>query len=176
MPIAGRSLRDRHRGRYPRGRPRAMRRGRRNWCSGRTRQVFLQARRVSIGPARGFPHRAGQRPVLVVIEGIGSYGAGLSDRVLAAGFPVAEPAAMGSGDRRGVGKTDTIDAARIARSVLSVDIERLRRPRADGSRVAIRVLVVAREQTTCERTRTVNALTALVRTVELGVDARKSLS
>ena len=83
---------------------------------------------------------------------------------------------MGSADRRGVGKTDDLDAARIARSVLSVDIDRLRRPRADGSRVAMRVLVVAREQMTCERTRAVNALTALVRTVELGVDARKSLA
>ncbi|MBF7737752.1 transposase, partial [Rhodococcus sp. FH8] len=102
--------------------------------------------------------------------------AGLSDRVLAAGFPVAEPSVMGSADRRGVGKTDDLDAARIARSVLSVDIDRLRRPRADGSRVAMRVLVVAREQMTCERTRTINALTALVRTVELGVDARKSLT
>ncbi|MBW0288486.1 transposase, partial [Rhodococcus sp. MH15] len=101
---------------------------------------------------------------------------GLSDRVLAAGFPVAEPSVMGSADRRGVGKTDDLDAARIARSVLSVDIDRLRRPRADGSRVAMRVLVVAREQMTCERTRTINALTALVRTVELGVDARKSLT
>ena len=40
----------------------------------------------------------------------------------------------------------------------------------------MRVLVVAREQMTCERTRTINALTALVRTIELGVDARKSLS
>ncbi|MDV6278842.1 transposase, partial [Rhodococcus erythropolis] len=48
--------------------------------------------------------------------------------------------------------------------------------RADGSRVAMRVLVVAREQMTCERTRAINALTALVRTVELGVDARKSLT
>lgn len=121
-------------------------------------------------------HRAGQQAALVVIEGIGSYGAGLSDRVLAAGFPVAEPSVMGSADRRGVGKTDDLDAARIARSVLSVDIDRLRRPRADGSRVAMRVLVVAREQMTCERTRAVNALTALVRTVELGVDARKSLA
>ena len=120
--------------------------------------------------------RAGQQTALVVIEGIGSYGAGLSDRVLAAGFPVVEPSTMASGDRRGVGKTDDLDAARIARSVLSVDSDRLRRPRADGSRVAMRVLVVAREQMTCERTRTINALTALVRTVELGVDARKSLS
>jgi len=37
----------------------------------------------------------------------------------------------------------------------------------------MRVLVVAREQMTGERTRTINTLTALVRTVDLGVDARK---
>ncbi|MBT2271788.1 IS110 family transposase [Rhodococcus qingshengii] len=112
-------------------------------------------------------YRAGQQTALVVIEGIGSYGAGVADRVLAAGFSVAEPSTMASGDRRGVGKTDDIDAALIVRSVLSVDVDRLRRPRADGSRVAIRVLVVGREQMTCERTRTINALTALVRTAEL---------
>ena len=92
------------------------------------------------------------------------------------GIPGSRTLRDGSADRRGVGKTDDLDAARIARSVLSVDIDRLRRPRADGSRVAMRVLVVAREQMTCERTRAVNALTALVRTVELGVDARKSLA
>ncbi|MDI9909615.1 transposase [Rhodococcus sp. IEGM 1406] len=117
----------------------------------------------------------GQQPSLVVVEGIGSYGAGLSDRVLLAGFPVAELSTMGSADRRGVGKTDDLDAARIARSVPSVDVDRLHRPRADGSRAAMRALVVAREQMTCERTRAVNSLTALVRTVELGVDLRKSL-
>lgn len=116
--------------------------------------------------------RAGARPSLIVVEGIGSYGAGLTDRVLAAGLPVVEPAAMAAADRRGVGKTDALDAVRIARSVLSVDIDRLRRSRTDGPRVAMRVPIVAREQMTCERTGAINSLTALVRTVELGVDAR----
>ena len=71
-----------------------------------------------------------------------------------------------------------LDRARdwIARSVLSIDLARLRTPRADGPRVAMRVLVVAREQMTCERTRAINALTALVRTVDLGIDARKPLA
>ncbi|MGZ4556141.1 MAG: hypothetical protein ACXVGA_02170 [Mycobacteriaceae bacterium] len=43
----------------------------------------------------------------------------------------------------------------------------LRAPRelpTEHARVVMRVLVVAREQMTCERTRTINALTALVRT------------
>jgi transposase len=42
--------------------------------------------------------------------------------------------------------------------------------------VAMRVLVVAREQMTCKRTRAINALTALASTVEFGVDARTSLT
>lgn len=39
----------------------------------------------------------------------------------------------------------------------------------------LRVLVVAREQMVAERTRAINALTALLRTVDLGVDVRKAL-
>jgi transposase len=83
---------------------------------------------------------------------------------------------MAPGQRRGVGKTDALDAVRIARSVLAVESSRLRWPRAEGQRVALRVLVVAREQMTAERTRVINALTALLRTVALGVDVRKALA
>jgi transposase len=75
-----------------------------------------------------------------------------------------------SAQRRGVGKTDALDAIRIARSVLAVDTSRLRWPRATGPRVVLRVLVVAREQMVSERTRAINALTALLRTIDLGVD------
>ena len=45
-----------------------------------------------------------------------------------------------------------------------------------GHRAALRVLVVAREQMVAERTRMINALTALLRTINLGLDARKALS
>ena len=82
---------------------------------------------------------------------------------------------MAASDRRGVGKTDAVDAVRIARSVLGVDGSRLRWPRATGPRVELRVLVVAREQMVAERTRAINALTALLRTVDLGLDTRKAL-
>ncbi len=40
----------------------------------------------------------------------------------------------------------------------------------------MRVLVIARDQMTGERTRTINALIALVRTIDLGIDARKPLT
>lgn len=57
------------------------------------------------------------------------------------------------------------------------DLTALRHPRQDdGTRAALRVLVAARDQMTVERTANVNALIALVRTVDLGVDARKPLS
>ncbi len=86
---------------------------------------------------------------------------------------------MPANDRRGTGKSDELDAARIARAVLGLDTQNLRTRRAlatDQARVAMRVLVVAREQMTGEKTRAINALIAPVRTIDLGVDARKPLS
>lgn len=89
-------------------------------------------------------HRSAEQPALVVIEGVGAYGAGLAQRVADAGLLVAEPSAMPAAQRRGVGKTDALDAVRIARSVLAVDVSRLRWPRAIGPcpRVVLRVLMV----------------------------------
>jgi len=113
--------------------------------------------------------------VLVVVEGVGSYGAQLADLLVAAGLEVCEPSPIPS--HHGQGKSDDLDAARIARSVLGVDVAMLRRPRTDtGPRVALRVLVIAREEMTADRTRAINALTALVRTVDLGIDARRPLT
>lgn len=60
--------------------------------------------------------------------------------------------------------------------MLAVDISRLGWPRAEGARAALRVLVVAREQMAGERTRAVNAPTALLRITDLGVDSRKALT
>jgi transposase len=114
---------------------------------------------------------------LVVVEGTGSYGAIVTERLLASGHEVVEAPHMPAHGRQG--KSDEIDAVRIARAVLGLTVTELRTPRAlstDRSRVAMRVLVVAREQMTGERTRAVNALNALVRTIDLGIDARRPLS
>ena len=79
--------------------------------------------------------------------------------------------------RRGFGKSDPLDAHRIAAAVLPLEEEQLRRPRLnEGVRAALRVLVTARDSMTTDRTRTVNALTALLRINDLGFDARKSLT
>lgn len=109
---------------------------------------------------------------LIVVEGTGSYGAIVTERLELVGYRVVEAASMPAGDRRGIGKSDPLDAARIARAVLGLRDDELRTPRtptigsdpASGSRVALRVLVVARDQMTAERTRAINVLTALLRT------------
>ena len=67
-----------------------------------------------------------EQAALVVIECVGSYGAALTGRVVNAGLTVVEPASMAAAQRRAVGKTDAMDAVRIARSVGAVDTSRLR--------------------------------------------------
>ena len=114
---------------------------------------------------------------LWVIEGTSSYGAVLTGMVLASDFSVAEAPRVDSQHRAGVGKTDELDSARIARAALGLPVDKLRRPRlGKGIRQAIRILVASGELLAGERTRKVNALTALVRGNPLGIDARSSLS
>jgi transposase len=118
-----------------------------------------------------------ERATLIVVEGTGSFGAIVTERLQRAGLSVVEAARMPAGDRRGIGKNDELAATQIARAVLGLHFTSLRTPRelsSERARVAMRVLVVAREQMLGERTRTINTLTALVRTVDLGVDAPKN--
>ena len=113
---------------------------------------------------------------LWVIEGAASYGAVLAGAVSAEGYQVAEAARMDTRAHHGVGKSDTLDSLRIAKAVLPLEQNQLRHPRLDeGVRAALKVLVSAREAMTGERTRAVNALTALVRVNLLGLDGRKAL-
>lgn len=119
---------------------------------------------------------AGLVGVLFVVEGIGSYGAGLARLLTGQGRQVVEPSVMPKGQFRGTGKSDVLDAARIARSVAGIDTGQLRVPRSDGGiRTALQVLTGAREAATNERTKRLNILTALLRIYDLGVDARKPL-
>lgn len=119
----------------------------------------------------------GDATALWVIEGIGTYGAGIARVVADAGYDVVEAPRMNARGRRGTGKSDPLDAQRIAAGVLGLDEQQLRRPRQDqGVRAALRMLVSAREQLATERTMKVNALTALLRVNALGIDARRPLA
>ena len=94
-----------------------------------------------------------------------------------AGYEVVEAPRMSAKARHGVGKSDPLDARAIATAVLPLEEDRLRRPRADdGTRQALRVLVAARDQMAAEKTVNINALTALLRSNDLGIDARKPLT
>lgn len=113
---------------------------------------------------------------LWVIEGIDSYGAALAKAAQTAGYDVVEAARMSNTTRRGIGKTDPIDAFRIASAVLPLTTDRLRKPRLhDDLQAAVQILLTARDELTRERTRAINALTALLRTIDLGVDAPSAL-
>src|SRR5699024_12042571 len=77
---------------------------------------------------------------------------------------------------RSVGKSDPLDARAIATAAALLESVQRRFPRlADGARAGLRVLLGAREHMTFERIAKVNALTALLRSVELGVDDRSYL-
>lgn len=140
-------------------------------------QAQFPASAAGLARASGWAaRRTRDRPTLIAVEGVGSFGAGVARAFAAGGYRVVEAHPQSAGQRRGNGKSDALDAARIARSVLGVAVNEWRTPRADGIRNALRILVVARESMTRERTATINALTALVRTEELGIDARKPLT
>ena len=85
-------------------------------------------------------HAAGRRAFAV--EGTGSFGAGLTRFLTSRGELVCEVGRLRR-ERRSGGKTDALDAARAARSVLTQ--QRPTTPRAGGERQALQALVAARE-------------------------------
>lgn len=114
--------------------------------------------------------------VLISAEGTGSYGAVMADLLSETGYRVVEAPAPSAKRLRGTGKTDTLDAIIAARSTLVMDVQRLRDRRAGELQTALKVLTVAREQMNADRLRSINALTALLRTHDLGLDARRALT
>ncbi len=115
--------------------------------------------------------------VLWVIECVATYGARFARTVVDTGYQVVEAARMNARSDHAVGKSDSLDAHRIAAAVLPLTEEQLRYPRADdGERAALQVLVTARSNMTKDRTAAISALTALVRAADLGIDARHPLS
>lgn len=134
--------------------------------AGLARAIALVGRRTS-GPGQ----------TLWVIEGSATFGARLAHDATEGGYPVVEAARMNAKAHRGVGKSDPLDAQRIAAAVLPLELDQLRRLRQDhGPRAAVRVALAARDLMTNERTSAINALTGLLRAYNLGMDVRKPLS
>ena len=98
---------------------------------------------------------------LVGVEGTGSYGAGLTRHLMAAGVAVVEVDRSDRQDRYRSGKSDPLDAESAARAALSGKAKGAPRGR-DGTVEAIRALMVAKRSTRGERTRSINQARALV--------------
>jgi transposase len=126
--------------------------------------------------ALGWIRRKTTGEVLIAAEGTSSYGARMAATFAAEGLPVCEVKPPSRHAHAGRGKSDQIDAIAAGRTVLGVDAGRLTQPRAAGTRAALRVLLAARRSLDTRRTADRNALNALVRGFDLGVDARSALS
>lgn len=110
----------------------------------------------------------GDLGALWVIECAATYGAQLARAVTDTGYTVVEAARMNAKANRGIGKSDQLDARRIAAAVMPLEVDRMRQLRSDDAvRAGLRVLVTARELMTGERTANVNALLAMLRMVDL---------
>ncbi|WP_211880939.1 IS110 family transposase [Pseudarthrobacter albicanus] len=114
--------------------------------------------------------------VLLSMEGTGSYGAKLRQQAAETGFRVTEAPVPNHRLGRYLGKSDALDATRAARATLSIPLDRIRDPRSGQYQMALRVLTIARRSMARDRTGAINSLTALLRVVDLGIDARKPLN
>lgn len=116
-------------------------------------------------------------PVLVAIEGVRSYGATFTELLISSGIDVTEVEPPGKALRARKGKSDQIDSWAAVQNVLDVQVTSLPKPRsAAGTRAAIATLLAARTRLDTYRTVQRNALNALVRTNNLGLDARRALT
>lgn len=112
--------------------------------------------------------------VLVSMEGSRSYGAQIAALLLQGGFRVVD--APSPRRDRGAGKNDRIDAVVAARGALPKQVDQLADARAGELHATLQTLLTARNAMTKERTRAINALNALLRTHDLGVDARRKVN
>ena len=111
--------------------------------------------------------------VLISIEGTRSYGAQLAMLLAQSGYRVVD--APSPKRERGSAKNDQIDAVIAARGSLHKHTDQLADARAGQSSATLQVLLTARNAMTNERTRAINALNALLRVHDLGIDARRKV-
>ncbi|ASW57397.1 IS110 family transposase [Plantactinospora sp. KBS50] len=102
---------------------------------------------------------------LAGVEGTGSYGAGLTRLLRAAGVHVIEVNRPDRSVRRRRGKSDAVDAEAAARAVLAGDATALPKT-ADGLVEAMRIFKTAKDSAVKARVQAINQLKAIVVTAE----------
>jgi transposase len=131
---------------------------------------------AGLSRARAWIDRNSSGRIAVAMEGTGSYGATFTRLLTESGIVVVEARPPKRTGRRS-GKSDEIDAELAARHFLTLPPEKVGVPRSgSGDRAALQVLLTGRRARTTERTATQNALIALLRTHNLGVDTRKPIT
>ena len=144
-------------------------------------EAAFPASRAGMARAAGWIERRCLQPcggdldkVLVSAEGTGTYGSQLARVLLEIGYRVVD--APSPKRDRGQDKNDSIDAIKAARSPLDKDVDKLADVRTGEAQECTKVLLAARNRMTGESTRAVNALNALLRGIDLGIDARRKLT
>jgi transposase len=107
----------------------------------------------------------------VGVESTGSWGAGLTRHITAAGVDVIEVDRPDRKARRSDGKTDTVDAIAAARAVISGRATGAPKSR-DGSVEAIRQLEIVYHAASKDRTRAINQFNAIVVSAPAGLRHR----
>lgn len=113
---------------------------------------------------------------LVAIEGTNSYGSGLTRVLRSTELDLCEVRPPRRASHAGRGKPDEIDALAAARTVLGEQVEALAEPRSGGNREALRILLNARNAMVRQDTADRLMLMSLLRTMDLGIDARHALT
>ncbi|AIY02234.1 transposase of ISAar41, IS110 family [Arthrobacter sp. PAMC 25486] len=131
---------------------------------------------AGIKRAIGWIHRNTSGEILAAVEGTCSYGASLTRALVNENLPVVEAKPPRKKTRGSAGKTDAIDAIAAATGILGTEINRLLYPRIEGTRTALGVLLASRRRLEGQSTANRNALNALVRQIDLGLDTREALS
>lgn len=140
-----------------------------------TREVRVTARQLSGFTDWLIKLAGGTDKLLLAVEGTSSYGETLTELALASGLRVTEVRPPRLKSRGGAGKSDSIDAELAALSVLRLPVHKLITPRRGEQRKALRILLGARRNMVVKQTMDKNALIALLRGIELGIDARQPL-
>lgn len=109
--------------------------------------------------------------VLWAVEGTGCYGRLLTTLLLGRQFMVAEVRPP----KKGGPKSDALDAAAAARSVVRLRLDQLAQPRTGRWRHALHIYCTARHALNKQVVADTQRLIALARTNDLGVDARHGL-
>lgn len=114
-------------------------------------------------------HHTDDARTLVAIDGASSYGRQLATVFTEHGIRVVEAPTFRF---RPHGKDDRIDARHAATATLALTSDALGAPRDPGDREALQLLLTGRDEQTRDKTRHANALVAILRRHDLGIDAR----